>query len=72
MATYVYNGEVEIVYPTLGLTLTPGDTFDSIEELDLPDVSLSTKKNKTTSVVEPETVSEPVVADSASTENLGA
>jgi hypothetical protein len=72
LATYVYNGEVEIVYPTLGLTLTPGDTFDSIEELDLPDVSLSTKKNKTTSVVEPETVSEPVVADSASTENLGA
>lgn len=33
---YTYTGEDERVFPTLGITVTQGDSFDSDEKLDLP------------------------------------
>lgn len=57
MATYTYNGEHEIVLPTLGLTLNKGDQFDGPDGLVIAGVSIATGK-KSKAVID-----EPVVAD---------
>lgn len=33
MARYVYNGEIDHVFPTLGLTVKQGDSFDGPDGL---------------------------------------
>lgn len=38
MATFTYKGEGERVFPTLGLTLKSGDTFEAPSDFDAPDV----------------------------------
>ena len=52
MATYQYNGSGEKEFPTLGLTVKNGDTFDSADEIVNADVTLAsaTKKTPTTPV----------------------
>jgi hypothetical protein len=44
MATYIYNGSDEREFPTLVLTVKPGDTFDAPDGLDVADVSLASGK----------------------------
>jgi hypothetical protein len=48
MATYQYNGDDVREFPTLTLTLKPGDTFDSVDEVISADVSLASAPKKTT------------------------
>ena len=50
MATYIYNGDEVREFPTLGLTVKPGDTFESAEEIISADVTLAAPK-KTTSTI---------------------
>ena len=47
MATYIYNGDGEKEFPTLGLTVKPGDTFDSADEIVNADVTLASATKKT-------------------------
>ena len=44
MAHYTYNGEVEMVFPTLGLVANKGDSFDGPDGLTAPGLSLSSAK----------------------------
>jgi hypothetical protein len=70
MARYQYNGETVLVFPTLGLTVAPGDVFEADDLTGFPLVSIT--KAKVT--VEPsfsapeatvEAVAEAPVTDSA-------
>jgi hypothetical protein len=47
MATYQYNGDEVKEFPTLGLTIKPGDTFDSKDEIISADVTLASAPKKT-------------------------
>ena len=47
MATYQYNGDGEREFPTLGLTVKPGDTFESKDEIISADVTLASAPKKT-------------------------
>ena len=46
MATYQYNGDQVVEFPTLGLTVKPGDTFESKDEIISADVTLATASKK--------------------------
>lgn len=48
MATYQYNGDEVREFPTLGLTVKPGDTFDSVDEIISADIALASAPKKTT------------------------
>ena len=50
MATYEYNGDGVKEFPTLKLTVKPGDTFETTDEIISADVTLAsaTKKNPIT------------------------
>lgn len=48
MATYTYNGDQELVLPTLGLTVKKGDTFEGPEGLNIAGVSKATTPKKET------------------------
>jgi hypothetical protein len=48
MATYIYNGDGEKDFPTLGKTVKNGDTFDSADEIINADVTLASATKKTT------------------------
>lgn len=67
MATYQFDGETETAFPTLGVTVKKGDTFEAPEGLVLPDVSIASgKKNKVTEVPA------EVPAEETTPENTGA
>lgn len=40
MAKYQYNGDVERIFPALGITVKKGDTFEGPEGLNAPGISL--------------------------------
>jgi len=40
VAKYLYNGDVELSFPTLGITVKKGDTFEGPEGLIAPGLSL--------------------------------
>ena len=44
MARYTYNGEVDLVFPTLGLVAKQGDSFDGPDGLTAPGLSISSAK----------------------------
>ena len=46
MATYQYNGDDVREFPTLGLTVKPGDTFESADEVISADVTLASASKK--------------------------
>ena len=53
MATYKYNGEDDRDFPTLGLTVKAGDTFDAPDDFVAANVTSSnTKKISTPAPVE--------------------
>jgi hypothetical protein len=70
MARYQYNGESTVVFPTLGLTVAPGDVFEADDLTGLPLVSV-TKAKVTVEAGSPapeapvEAVTEVTVTDSA-------
>jgi hypothetical protein len=47
MATYQYNGSGEKEFPTLGITVKNGDTFESADEIINADVTLASATKKT-------------------------
>lgn len=44
MASYTYTGDVVLEFPTLVLTVKPGDTFDAPDDFVAPNVAPATKK----------------------------
>ena len=48
MATYQYTGDEVREFPTLGITVKPGDTFESADEIISADVTLASAVKKTT------------------------
>jgi hypothetical protein len=48
MATYQYNGDDVREFPTLTLTVKPGNTFESKDEIISADVTLASASKKTT------------------------
>ena len=44
MPTYKYNGEDTREFPTIGLTVKGGDTFEAPADVDVANVSLVSKK----------------------------
>ena len=51
MTTYQYIGNDERVFPTLGVTVNSGDTFDAIDGLTVVDVVVATAKKSTAPAV---------------------
>jgi len=45
MATFTYNGEYEIVFPSIAVTVKPGDTFEAPDDFTAPNVTPA-KKSK--------------------------
>jgi len=69
MAFYRYEGEEELVFPSLGVTVKNGDEFEGPDGLTINKlVVVDTKKTKTTKVVED---SEAVEADPVNPETQG-
>jgi len=56
MATYQYNGDEVREFPTLKLTVKPGDTFESADEIISADVTLAVKKTPAPSAATDTTV----------------
>ena len=57
MATFVYKGEDERVFPSLGITVKPNETFEAPSDFNAPDV-LQTKTVKATPAVTKESEEE--------------
>lgn len=69
MARYTYNGEVDMVFPTLGLVAKQGDSFDGPDGLTAPGLSLSSAKTAPAVPTAPkETVKEDTNKQSASSD----
>ncbi len=69
MARYTYNGEVDLVFPTLGLVAKQGDSFDGPDGLTAPGLSLSSAKTAPAVPTAPkETVKEDTNKQSASSD----
>lgn len=60
MATYIYNGEQELVFPTLGLIVNKGDQFDGPDGLVIAGVSIATGKKAKPVIDEPVVADEPI------------
>jgi hypothetical protein len=54
MATFTYRGEGERVFPSIGVTVKSGDSFDAPSDFDAPDV-IQVKTVKATTAVTKET-----------------
>lgn len=54
MATFIYKGEGERVFPSIGITVQPGDSFEAPSDFNAPDV-LQAKTIKATPAVTKET-----------------
>lgn len=50
MATFKYSGESERVFPSIGVTVQPGDSFEAPSDFSAPDV-LQVKTTKATPAV---------------------
>jgi hypothetical protein len=46
MAKFVYNGEAELVFPTLGVTVSKGDIFDAPDDFTAANVAPVKGKSK--------------------------
>lgn len=50
MVTFIYKGESERVFPTIGVTVKPGESFEAPSDFDAPDV-IQVKTPKATPAV---------------------
>lgn len=71
MAKYQYNGDAERSFPTLGVTVKKGDTFDGPEGLIAPGVSLVSSAKSAPAAVAPKE-KESVKPSASSDMNAGA
>ena len=55
MDTFTYKGEGERVFPTIGITVKAGDTFEAPSDFDAPDV-IQVKTVKATPAVTKENI----------------
>jgi hypothetical protein len=62
MTTYQYNGNEVKEFPTLGLTLKSGDTFDSTDDIISAEIILASPSKKTVPTPTPEPTPEPSAA----------
>ena len=46
MATFTFNGAQAMVFPTIAVTVQPGDSFDAPDDFIAEDVTLSGKAKK--------------------------
>jgi len=60
MATYTFTGEQTTVFPTIGVTVNVGDSFDAPDGFVAEFVTLAGKTKKVASVIEPEVDVTPV------------
>lgn len=65
MAKYEYNGDSELVFPTLGITVKKGDVFEAPEGL-VADGVVSSNAKTTTKVSAPEVAAD----ETATTEDV--
>ena len=47
MATYQFTGEYETVFPSLGVTVQPGDTFEAKDGIVAANLTLASATKKT-------------------------
>lgn len=66
---YKYNGTDERVFPSIGVTVKPGDEFDAPEGFVAVDVTSASAKPSVTKPTEP---TEPTTVSAASDKKLGA
>ena len=52
MPTYKYNGEDTREFPTIGLTISAGETFEAPDNFDVPNVSPVSEKTAPTITTE--------------------
>jgi hypothetical protein len=70
---YEYNGEVERSFPTLGITVKKGDSFDGPEGLTAPGLSLASSAKSAPAASAPKEKSKEESKPSASSDmNAGA
>jgi hypothetical protein len=48
MATYQFTGDQETVFPSLGVTVQPGDTFDAPDGIVASNLTLASATKKST------------------------
>lgn len=60
MATYTFTGEQTTVFPTIGMTVNAGDSFDAPDDFVSEFVTLTGKTKKVASIIEPEIDLTPV------------
>ena len=71
MAKYQYNGDVERSFPTLGVTVKKGDTFEGPEGLTAPGLSLASSAKSAPAAVAPKE-KDPVKPSASPDMNAGA
>ena len=71
MAKYQYNGDDERSFPTLGITVKKGDTFDGPEGLNAPGLELVSSAKSAPAAVAPKE-KDPVKPSASSDSNAGA
>lgn len=73
MARYEYNGEQELVFPTLGVVVKQGDVFDAPAGLTIEGVIIVSKGKKTVEdLYDAENVAEVEALDSVEAESESA
>jgi len=60
MATFTFTGEQTTVFPTIGVTVDVGDSFDAPDDFVSEFVTLTGKIKKVASIIEPEIDLTPV------------
>jgi len=71
VAKYQYDGDVERSFPTLGITVKKGDTFEGPEGLTAPGLSLASSAKSAPAAVAPKE-KDPVKPSASSDMNAGA
>lgn len=70
MPTFTYEGEQELVFPTLGVTVNYGDTFEAPEGFTahnvVPATGKKATKNATATTVSEDTATEPKAVENTS------
>jgi hypothetical protein len=64
MMKLTYNGTDERVFPTLGITVKPGDEFDAPEGFSHPDCTAAKTFNKVATPTPPSAASDTIVKES--------
>ena len=52
MATFTFNGEQAMVFPTIGVTAQPGDSFDAPDDFTVDGVTSAKASKKVTATIE--------------------